>query len=342
MRSPAADLARRLAQNAETVCRHYLHNGHRHGRYWVVGDVMNTPGRSLFVRLQGPERGPGAAGKWIDAATGEHGDLLDLVGLHCGLDRLRDVEDEVYRFLALPRPDPPRCREVRQDRSQAAQRLFAQGGTTAGTLAEAYLRDRGIDAGPDVRWLRFHSAVWYRPGEGMPLQRWPALLAAVTDLDDRISGVHRIWLDRGSAGLAPIVDPRRSMGRLVGHGVRFGQPIDVLVAGEGIETILSLRTVLPAMPMIAALSAYHLSVLDLPPGLQRLYIARDEDRAGRAAAVRLCERARDAGVAEILDLVPRVGDFNDDLRIEGPAALLARVRAQLHPLDGERFAFEPA
>jgi len=66
MSSPAADLARRLARNAEAVCRHYLSNGHREGRYWLVGDVANTRGRSLFVRLSGPDHGKGAAGKWTE------------------------------------------------------------------------------------------------------------------------------------------------------------------------------------------------------------------------------------------------------------------------------------
>ncbi len=79
MSSHAADLAHRLARNAEAVCRHYLSNGHREGRYWLIGDVANTPGRSLFVRLHGPDSGKGAAGKWTDAATGQHGDLLDLI-----------------------------------------------------------------------------------------------------------------------------------------------------------------------------------------------------------------------------------------------------------------------
>ena len=41
-------------RNAEAVCRHYLSNGRRQGRYWLVGDVHNTPGRSLYVRLHGP------------------------------------------------------------------------------------------------------------------------------------------------------------------------------------------------------------------------------------------------------------------------------------------------
>jgi len=50
----AAALARRLARDAEAVCRHYLSNGRRSGRYWVAGDVINAPGRSLYVRLTGP------------------------------------------------------------------------------------------------------------------------------------------------------------------------------------------------------------------------------------------------------------------------------------------------
>ena len=66
MREDAATLARRLARDAESVCRHYLSNGRREGRWWTVGDVANTPGRSLFVRLHGPEAGRGAAGKWTD------------------------------------------------------------------------------------------------------------------------------------------------------------------------------------------------------------------------------------------------------------------------------------
>ena len=64
--SPAADLARRLGENAEAVCRHYLSNGRREGRYWIVGDVANTRGRSLYVRLHRPSVGKGAAGKWTD------------------------------------------------------------------------------------------------------------------------------------------------------------------------------------------------------------------------------------------------------------------------------------
>ncbi len=58
MLGTAGELARGLARNAEAVCRYDLSNGRRVGRYWIVGDVHNTPGRSMFVRLIGGETGP--------------------------------------------------------------------------------------------------------------------------------------------------------------------------------------------------------------------------------------------------------------------------------------------
>ena len=108
------------------------------------------------------------------------------------------------------------------------------------------------------------------------------------------------------------------MGHLLGHAVRFGVAGSasakvVMVAGEGIETVLSLWTVMPTMPMAAALSAGHLAALLFPIDLRRLYIPRDNDRAGCWAAEKLAARAREAGIEAIV-LVPQLGDFNDDLR----------------------------
>lgn len=106
MRHDAAELAHRLARDAEAVCRHYLSNGRREGSYWLVGDLRNTPGHSMFVRLKGVESGKGAVSKWTDAATGEHGDLLDVIRASCGLVDFHDIAIEARRFLSLPRPEP--------------------------------------------------------------------------------------------------------------------------------------------------------------------------------------------------------------------------------------------
>ena len=56
----------------------------------------------MFVRLAGPQTGRGAVGKWTDAATGEHGDLLDVIRESCGLVDFKDVVDEARSFLSLP------------------------------------------------------------------------------------------------------------------------------------------------------------------------------------------------------------------------------------------------
>ena len=66
MARDAAELAHRLARDAEAVCRHYLSNGRREGRYWLVGDVRNTPGPLPVRSAQGHESGKGAAGKWTE------------------------------------------------------------------------------------------------------------------------------------------------------------------------------------------------------------------------------------------------------------------------------------
>src|SRR5579871_4402759 len=106
MRRDASELAHRLAREAEAVCRHYLSNGKREGRYWLVGDVYNTPGRSMCVRLQNSQKGP--AGKWTDAATGEHGDLLDVIRYSLGLRDFREVAEEAKPFLTMPSTETER------------------------------------------------------------------------------------------------------------------------------------------------------------------------------------------------------------------------------------------
>lgn len=236
----ASELSRRLARNAEAVCRHYLSNGRRQGCYWTVGDVRNAPGRSMFVRLSGPESGPGATGHWTDAASAEHGDLLDVIRESCGLIDFRDVAEEARRFLSLPRPEPrqapaPVRTPVPAGSPEAARRLIAMSQPIRRTLVETYLRTRGIKVVHDAGALRYQPRCCYRPDDSSPAQRRPAMIAAATDLGGKITGAHRTWLDPSGDSKAPIDTPRRAMGELLGHGVRFGVATDVMAAGEGIE-----------------------------------------------------------------------------------------------------------
>ena len=340
--SAATALARRLAQDAEGVCRHYLPAGKRHGRYWLVGDVDNSAGRSLFVRLDGPETGRGAAGRWRDAATGQRGDLLDLIAARERLSTLRETLAEARHYLRLPQPEnrtPPE--PVRQGSPAAACRLFASAKPLGGTIGETYLRSRDIFHLPDPASLRFHPRCYYRgdPDDPRDTARgaWPALITAATDGRGCVTGVHRTWLDPSGCAKAPVSSPRRSLGNIYGNGIRFGSTADVVVAGEGLETMLSVREALPTLPAIAAGSATHLEVLELPPGIRRLYVAEDADKAGHQATAALIARSEAQGI-EAYRLSPRGQDFNDDLRNGGARRLLAALRDQLAPQDLARFA----
>ena len=336
--SPARNLSERLSARALDVCRTILSNGHRCGRYWSVGDVQNNSGRSLFVRLTGPSYGRGAAGHWIDMATGEHGDLIDLLRLNRGLSSLGDALDEARRVLSLPRTGPIHSEPVPRNSSLAAQRLFAMGRPVPGTLAERYLRSRGITVPLDCDALRFHPRIYC--GELGPTAALPGLLAAVTDLSGSVTAVQRTWLDPDRADKARLKEPRRSLGDQLGHGVRFGQATDVLLAGEGLETVLSVRSALPRMPAVAGLSANHLGALLLPKRLRRLYVARDRDRDGEGAAERL-RAAAEAQGCEAIDFVPRADDFNVDLRRWGVADLRRRLLQRVSYEDAERYGSPP-
>jgi hypothetical protein len=337
----AANLVHRLAREAEAVCRHYLSNGRRVGNYWQVGDARNTAGRSMFVRLKGGDTGGRPAGKWTDAATGEHGDLLDVIRESCGLADFCDVTEEARRFLSLPRSEPesdyrPRSSPAPTGSPESARRLFAISMPIAGTIVETYLCGRGITDLDGIGSLRFHPRCYYRPEADAPTETWPAMIAAVTDLHGHITGAHRTWLDPSGRDKAPVDTPRRAMGHLLGHAVRFGPAGDVMAAGEGIETMLSLRCVIPTMAMAAALSAAHLGAILFPASLRRLYIVRDDDRAGDGAVAGLFDRAQSVGI-EAMVLSPRCGDFNEDLRNFDIDVLRAALRIQLSPQDVARF-----
>ena len=327
--SAAAAVAAALGARAEDVCRRYLPHGRKQGRYWTAGDIHGARGRSLFVRLAPP----GVPGKWTDAASGEHGDLLDLIRIASGAGSLRAVLAEARAFLASPAmPSSPITEDY--DRTEAARRLWRRCRAIDGTHAEAYLRARGIQ---HCRFaaLRFHPALFYRDDGGV--RRLPALVAAVTgDAGERpgpgerpghgiVCGVHRTWLDPDRPAKARVSRPRKALGRIHGLAVRFGEPAcGTLLVGEGIETVLSIVTAMPGTVAAAALSAGSLGAFAPPAGVHRLVIARDNDAEGERATERLVRRSARTGVTALV-IVPESDDFNSDLVALGPQALAARL-----------------
>ena len=227
MTGSASELARRLGEHAEAVCREYLSNGHRSGNHWIVGDVRNTRGRSMHVRLKaGCRQGPPANGSTrrpANMATCSTSSSRAAASSNSARSRTKPGASSPCR-CQNPAPTTGAQRQPAAARGSpdAARRLFAMSQPIAGTLAERYLAGRGILLAAHERALRFHPGCYYRDLVTGETHTLPALIAAVTSLDGRITGLQRTWLDPDGNGKAQLADPRRSLGHLLGNGIWLG------------------------------------------------------------------------------------------------------------------------
>jgi hypothetical protein len=214
-------------------------------------------------------------------------------------------------------PDPvtlaQREREAKAEaekRAAQAKRLWQESLPIAGTLAETYLRARGITCDLS-RTLRFHPEAWHGP----TARRYPAMVAAVQGAG--LPAVHRTYLRPDGAGKAGLDGGDKLMlGGTQGGAVRLADGLSRLVVAEGIESGLSLLCGLLDDPVTlwAGLSTSGLRRLRLPPQPGRLTIATDGDAPGREAAYALAERAHALGW-QVGTIDPGTGrDFNDILQ----------------------------
>ena len=124
----------------------------------------------------------------LDAASAEHGDLLDLIRLNRGFPTLTDAFDEARAFLNEPASAQAHKRAARElptgrvrEPGEAVGRLFALTSPVRGTIAETYLRRRGITGSLDFPALGFLPNCYYREGDSDEPRPLPALIARVTD-----------------------------------------------------------------------------------------------------------------------------------------------------------------
>ncbi|ALN60844.1 plasmid/phage primase, P4 family [Lysobacter enzymogenes] len=109
--APAPPASQRDAVRSELLLRlqgvlHDLYpKGKAHRGKFTIGDIHGATGDSLEVALAGDK-----AGLWNDHATGEGGDVFDLIAQHFGLDARRDfpaVLDRAVQLLGrVPLPAP--------------------------------------------------------------------------------------------------------------------------------------------------------------------------------------------------------------------------------------------
>ncbi len=196
-----------------------------------------------------------------------------------------------------------------QQRMEFARRKLHEAVPLTGSPAEVYLRERGIESGPDG-WppsLRYHPALKHGP-TGLLL---PALVAAVTIWPGRdVVGVHRTFLRADGKGKAPVTTPKMMIGRCGGGAVRLAPAGPELVLSEGIETGLSIQQAV-RLPVWATLSTSGLRSVILPPEVETVVVAADGDEGGeeaaQAAARRFIAEDRKVKIAR----PPQGMDFND-------------------------------
>jgi hypothetical protein len=193
-------------------------------------------------------------------------------------------------------------------RSEAALKLWQSTRPAAGTLVETYLRSRGLRLVPQPV-IRFHPNLKHPSGKTCP-----AMIALVTHGSRNLPvAVHRTYLARNGIGKAP-VDPQKMMlGPCRGGALRLGEPLDVLMVGEGIETCLAVMQQ-TGQPAWAALSTSGLRNLELPRGVRDVIVLADGDDPGEAAALDCALRWKREGRRVRIARPPKGMDFNDLIR----------------------------
>lgn len=204
--------------------------------------------------------------------------------------------------------------KARRDMGALAVRLWNSSVPIAGTLAESYLRARGL-SGPFPKALRFNPSTIL--GSGATRREMPAMIAAVEN-DLGVVAVQRTFLDPDEVLRKPIAKPKVSLGLLGTAAIRLAPSTDELGLAEGIEDALTAMEWF-GTPTWALGGVERLALIAIPERVRRVIVYADRGRA----AERLLEKAREHLTGNGRELLTRVPDSHDDWN--------DAWRAKLHP-----------
>ena len=238
----------------------------------------------------------------LSVAIGDNGKLL----LHC---HAGCTFREILEAAGLCADDigglssPPQ--QSSDERRAYARRIWEETRPLAGTVAETYLRHRGIRIAASS--LRFHP---HLVSSDIRQVRFPALVAGIQAPDGRFAGIQATWLADDGSDKAPFITPRKIFGHFAGGAVRLAPATDKLCLAEGVETGLSILQA-TGLPVWATLGTNGMKAIELPPTIKELIIAADGDQAGEAAAQIAASRLRGCGRRVRIVRPPTGKDFND-------------------------------
>lgn len=205
-------------------------------------------------------------GTWICNQCGA-GDGVKLAMLITGMsfpdtaNRVRELLPEATFVASKPARDDEKCkRDMRE--------VWSASVPITGTLAEAYLRSRGIEP-PYPAVLRFMPRMRATKHE---LEYLPAMIAKVDDADGHGTNIHRTFLHDGDKAYRAMMP-----GPLpAGCAIRLGPIAPTLGVAEGIETALSVSRRF-GVPCWSLISANNLGKWEPPPEVTQANIYGDND-----------------------------------------------------------------
>ena len=170
-----------------------------------------------------------------------------------------------------------------------------------------YLKHRGLGLIDEERLVNIRFNRFCRIPDSE--QTFPGMIAAVRDISGRLINVHSTLLTKDGFKAALDVPKRLckqpSDSTISGCAIHFGEPKKVLALAEGIETALSI-VVGTGLPCWSCISANGLISVQIPPGVEHVYIYADKDRSGvgQEAAEKLRERLVSDGICAEIVSVP--------------------------------------
>lgn len=250
---------------------------------------------------------------------GWHGDIIRFV-----MEREGCGFREAYARLAnddLPTWTPAeRAKAAAEDRledlakEQAAAKFFKEAVALAGTPGEVYLRARGITiAAPDH--VRFGMVPSWRDKEtGEWGRKRPAIICGAQDGTGAVVGIQRIFFEQDDPARGR-KDCKLSLGTIRGSALRLAPAGPEIIMAEGPEDGLSVMQEGPPLPIWVPFGTSMMPAVVLPPVVRRVYIAGQNNTAGRIASNKSAISIAERGI-EVRLVWPDAAfdDWNDQLR----------------------------
>ena len=249
----------------------------------------------------------------LSISEGDGGNLLTHCHARCSPEAvwgaLRDrslVGQPDDRPSPRRRPSRPQPSPEPSPNQAYALEIWCASRDPIGTLTTTYLRHRNI-TGTVPASIRDHPGLKHGP-TGLNL---PAMVAAITGADRKVSAIQRTFLRVDGRGKANVYEPKMTLGAMRDGAVRLGPAGPVLGIAEGIETGLSAMQLF-GLPVWCSLSALRLDRLWLPTEAHEIHFFADNGTAGHEGAERAAKAYQGQGRRVVVRFPPeRFGDFND-------------------------------